>query len=321
LARVQWPPLPTSLVVDEARQWWHARRGPVPRALHGFYSALGRGVLWPARYAGALVRGEPADPLAEFQRQERACVLDCIEQLVGELDRLSRVGNRVLRDRLRRVLAGKARAGLLDRLRAEHEALRVVDQELRELIAAELERWTGANPRAARVFRSLDWALALSRPVITVTLAVSGWALAGHAVGHAATDAAWQAVGHAAGHTTSQLVAEAAVTGGLTGGGEAVVEGAGQGLKRAAARFLTTFNEHYTRRRAEWLSGFVHRELLAPVLDELRAGAELVESEPFREVERILTEIERFAPKAAAANDQADMESATGDRATGFGRA
>jgi hypothetical protein len=57
------------------------------------------------------------------------------------------------------------------------------------------------------------------------------------------------------------------------------------------------------------------------VLDELRAGAELVDSEPFREVERILKEIERFAPKAAAANDQADMESATGDRATGFGRA
>lgn len=301
LARITWPALPTSLVVDEVRRWWHERRGPIPRRLHGFYSALGRGVLWPARQTASRLRGEPADPLVEFQRRERACVLEAIEQLLGELERLSRVGNDVLRHRLQRALSGRSRKELLDRLRAEHEALPVVDEQLRALISAELDRVSRANPRAVRALRSLDWALALSRPAITVTLAVSGWALAGHAVSHAAADAAWQSIGHAAGHTTGQLLAEVAVTGGVAGSGEAVVEGTGHGLKLAAARVFGRFNEHYARRRAAWLSEFVDRELLAPVLGELRDGAQVVESEPFQRAEGAIVELRRLA--SGRAND------------------
>ena len=93
----------------------------------------------------------------------------------------------------------------------------------------------------------------------------------------------------------NKFIAEAAVTGGLTGGDEVVVEGTSQGLKRTAARFFHTFNEHYARRRAEWLSGFVERELLGPVLSELREGAQVVETEAFRNVERALKELKGFA--------------------------
>ena len=41
MARVQWPVVPASLLVEEIRQWWDASRSTWSRKIHGFYRAVG----------------------------------------------------------------------------------------------------------------------------------------------------------------------------------------------------------------------------------------------------------------------------------------
>ncbi len=94
------------------RHWWDARRGDWSRRIHGFYRVVGRGVMRPVRAAWTTVAGQQEDPLAAFQRQERAAVVTAVEKMLDELQRLAQVGNEILQPRLRRILAGPARAEL-----------------------------------------------------------------------------------------------------------------------------------------------------------------------------------------------------------------
>jgi hypothetical protein len=59
--RVQWPPLPTQLLVDEIRTWWDQNRSTWSRKVHGAYRSLGQAVTWPVRTAWQAVR--PPAPL------------------------------------------------------------------------------------------------------------------------------------------------------------------------------------------------------------------------------------------------------------------
>ncbi len=116
---------------------------------------------------------------------------------------------------------------------------------------------------------------AIARPAITVSLAVSGWILAGDLVGQTAV--------HVAGHTAGNLAAEAAIAGGITGGGEAVVGVAGEGVKQAAARLFRQLQTRYAELRAAWLTSWLERELLGDLLADLRRGAQASASVPFQE--------------------------------------
>ena len=230
MARVGWPSLPAGVLVDEIRDWWDASRQEWSRRIHGFYRVLGRGVTWPVRAAWDAVAGPQSDPLAAFQRQERAAIVLAVEKLLDELDRLAQVGNDTLRPRLLRLLGGRARATLLDRVQAAHESLPAVDEHYRAFLRGELDAWRDANPRAVRFLQSLDHAAALARPAITVALFFTGL--------HFAGDLAGQAAAHAAGATAGQLATEAAITGGITGGGEALVSTTSEGVRQAAGRLV-----------------------------------------------------------------------------------
>ncbi len=277
MARVAWPTLPASILVDEIRDWWDAERSEWSRQVHGFYRTLGRGVIWPAKKAWEAMAGPHADPLATFHQRERQAVVLAVEKLIDELDRLSRIGNDTLRPRLERLLRGDARAELLRRVEAAHERLPAVDQDYRQFLRNELNTWRESNPRAVRVLRSLDQAAAVARPAITVTLAVSGWVLAGDLVSQAAV--------HAAGDTLGQVATEAAIAGGITGGGEAIVSGTSEGVRQTAGRLFLRLQAGYARRRAQWLAGWLEGELLGSLLGELRSGAGVPHGETFRDVQ------------------------------------
>ena len=124
MARVGWPSLPVGVLVDEMRNWWDASRQEWSRRIHGFYRVIGRGVTWPIRAAWDTMTGPQSNPLAVFQRQERAAIVMAVEKLLDELDRLAQVGNETLRPRLMRLLGGRARATLLERVQAAHESFR-----------------------------------------------------------------------------------------------------------------------------------------------------------------------------------------------------
>ncbi len=283
MARVSWPTLPPPLLVEEIRSWWDDRRSRWSRRVHGFYRGVGRVVVWPVAAAWEAFSGSAPDPVAAFVQRERIAILGAVDKLFDELQRLARLGNDALRPRLEAVLGGDARSRLLAQVEANHAALPPVDDDYRQFLRGELDRWASENARAVSWLRSLDHAGAIARPAITVSLAVSGWIVAGGIVHDVAVQAA--------GHTITQLATEAALTGGITGGGEMVVSTAGEGLHRAAVRLFGRLQSRYTERRAGWLAQWLEQELLGDVLAGLRRGAELPLSEPFQEVEAAIARL------------------------------
>jgi len=225
-----------------------------------------------------------ADPLAGFQQRERETVVLAVGKLLDELGRLSSVGNDVLRPRLQRLLGGRARADILERVRLAHESLPAVDKDYRDFLRAELEAWRSGNPRAVRFLQSLDRAAALARPALTVTLFCTGL--------HFAGDLAGQAAAQAAGATAGHLATEAAIAGGIAGGGDAIVSTTGEGVRQAAGRLFGRLQARYARQRAEWLAEWLERELLGGLLAELREGAAAPRDAAFREVEAAAKAIE-----------------------------
>ena len=283
MARVAWPTLPTDVLVDEIRRWWDGQRSGWSRQIHGFYRTLGRGILRPFRAAREAMAGPPPEPLAVFQQQEREAIVTAVENMLAELDRLARLGNEILRPRLTRLLGGRARGELLRRIESAHQALPAVDEDYRRFLAAELDAWKAASPVAVRFLQTLDHALALARPAITVSLFISGWVLAGDLVSQAALHAVSQTAGH--------LATEAAIAGGFTGGGEVLVSTTGEGVQQAAARLFLRLQTRYAQQRAGWLAGCLEHELLGELLADLRRGAEVPAGAAFHEVESAAAEV------------------------------
>jgi hypothetical protein len=280
MARVAWPTLPASVLVDEIRTWWDAGRAEWSRRVHGFYRVLGQGVTWPIRAAYSAMNPSQAGPVETLHRQERAAILLAVEKLLDELERLAQAGSDTLRPRLRKLLGGNARQELLRRVEDAHQHLPAVDDDYRVFLRGELDAWKQSNPRAVRFLQSLDHVAAVARPAITISLAVSGWVVAGDLVSQAAVQAA--------GHTAGNLATEAAIAGGIAGGGEALVSSTSEGVRHAAGRLFLRLQSRYAEQRAQWLAAWLEQELLGELLAELRRGAEVPESEAFGEVAAIL---------------------------------
>ena len=281
LVRVPWPVVPPQILVDEIRQWWDTHRKPWSRRVHGVYRAIGQGVSWPVVTAWRAVNGPPGDPLAAFRAREREAIIEAVEKLLDELDRLRRLGNETLRPRLEALLSGSSRANLLERIHAAHAQLPAIADDYRATLRTELDRWGAENPRAVSFLQSLDHAAAIARPAITVVLLVTGTFVGSEVVGQTAV--------HLAGHTAGNLAAEAAIAGGITVGGEAVVSATGEGVRQASARLFRQLQSRYAESRAAWLAGWLDRELLGGLLGELRHGAEAQSSPAFREMAAALT--------------------------------
>ena len=285
-ARVSWPVIPSAVLVEQIRLWWDEHRKPWSRQVHGFYRKVGTTLAWPLRAAWRAGGGVANDPLATFQARERAAVIEAVERLIDELERLSTSGNETLRPRLAALLAGAARERLLERVRAAHAALPALNDSYREFLRRELDRWGAENPKVIAFLQSLDHVAALARPAITVMLAVSGGLVAGDVVG--------QVAAHAASQTATHVATEAAIAGGITVGGEAVVNVAGEGIQQAAARLFRRLQAGYAESRAAWLAEWLGREFLGGLIDELNTGGGLAETADFREAETALAALSRL---------------------------
>jgi hypothetical protein len=258
------------VLVDEMQQWWDAGRSDWSRRIHGFYRTVFRGALRPVKAAWSAVAGPSEEPLAAFQRQEQAAIVAAVEKLLDELQRLSQVGNAILQPRLQRILGGQARTELLARVEAAHRGLPPVDEDYRAMLRTEFDAMRATYPRTTRWLQTLDQALAVARPAITITLVVSGGVLAGDLVGQTAM----QAAGH--------FAADAALASGI---GEAAVSTAGEGVRQSAARLFRRLQVSFAKKRAQWLADFLETQLLGDLLAELRQGADVAESSEFEQVQ------------------------------------
>ncbi len=276
LAQVHWPPLPARLLAAEVQSWWNDRRTPWSRQVHGAYRWIGEKATLPLRAAWNFFQ-PPTDPLESFRRDERSAILTAVEQLLRELQRLAAVGNDTLRPRLQQLLAGQARADLLRRIQAEE--LAPVDAGFRGYLRGELDAWAANNPRVSGLVSLLHQAAAVARPAITVTLAVTGWFVAGGLMHEVAAQAL--------GHTLTHVAADTAIV----MGGEAGVSTAGAGLKHAAAQLFRRLQAQFAQQRAAWLATWLERELLGGLLNDLRTGAEIAQRAEFKTTERLLADL------------------------------
>jgi hypothetical protein len=289
IAQTPWPQLPVKILSEEILAWWDQHRPGWVQAVHQTYrkigQAIGRGLGQIARTIRSTFQAEPThgvqppDDREEYRQKELETILHIVAQVYEKLHQWAEVGNEVLRPRVQRLLAGRDRKLLLQRLREAYEQLTPVDEGFRQFIWDQLGRWEKQHPKAVRLLRSLDVLLAIGRPAITASLFFSGLHLAG------------ETLGQLAGHGAMEIVVNTALAAGMTGGGEAVLTTSGQTARQTASRLLLSLQTQYVARRQQWLADWLHRQLLAPLVEELRRGADLPTSPEFLQIQTLRQEL------------------------------
>lgn len=265
---VDWPGLPSILLVDEIRSWWNDGRPAWSQNVNAVYRTVGRGLLWPVRKATNYIsrnylegKTESGNPLDEFQKSENQAVFQFIQKMIRRLENLAETDNPVLRRELLELVGGEHRAALIDRAHKVLASLDPVDDDFRATLRRHLAEWSGENPQTVGWIRSLDHVATVVRPVITVTLAVSGFALGAQVL--------------------SSVVGEAAVAGGVTAGGEAMLQAGSEGVQRNTAKLFRKIQEEYVVARSKRFYAEFQKELWKDVIDRLRTGSTVADSDVF----------------------------------------
>ncbi len=264
---VPWPGLPTSILVEEIRDWWNAGRPGWSKKINGVYRKVGNGLLWPIRkatkhistqYFGAM----PAllDSLQDFRNREDQAAIFFVEAIIKRLEKLAETDNPVLRREILDLIGGERRAALMQRAHDVLDALTPVDDDFRCSLRNHLDSWAERNPQAVNWVRSLDHITTVARPVVTVSLFWSGLAVGG----------------------VSWAVSEFAFAGGITAGGEAAIHAGTEGAKHGSAKLFQKIQEDYVLARSKQFFDKFQHDLWQDVIERLRVGANLTHSEVFQ---------------------------------------
>ena len=276
-----WPKVPNAVLVKTIRDWWAEQREGWTAQVHGFYNALGRGLMWPVRAAQEYLDPDQVPPLEQYRQQEWAAILEAVGKVYDKLTWMSEIGNPLLQPRLEALLGGTSRAQLLQLLEEEHKSADL-QGELDQLVATQLGSFREERPDYYKVFRHLDGVAAAARPATSVVLFVAGGPL-GHAVVPAFAEAAGQSILHVAGDVAGGAVAAAV--------GETAISGtASSGVGYLEARFRK-LHIAFTEQRAMWLANRLKDELLGTLPEELAAAATIGESEDVTAVRELLQEV------------------------------
>jgi hypothetical protein len=214
-------------------------------------------------------------------------VLRAVDEIFEKLTWMSESASPLLRPRFEAALAGRTRVELLQRLRDEHERVRL-ELDLAEVVAAEMNALQRQSPDLYRFYKQLGTISAAARPVASVVLFTLGWGPAGHAVAPLVADAAAQAVVHIVADLTGGAAAAVA--------GETVISGAaGQGAGYLQAKFQRV-EAAFTARRVGWLAALLKEHLLGTLPDDLHHAAALPDSDVFRQFQTALGELSRQLP-------------------------
>ncbi len=264
-----WPTIPSSVLVDEVRQWWGGQRKGWTARVHDSYNLLTRAVMVPVRMARDHLQGEPVDPFTLYRDREWTAVLETIEKVYEKLEWLTELGNDLLKPRLSRLLTGVSRAGLIQQVRRSHDETDI-GAELRTLVQAEMSAFSQDSPEFFKLFRRLDSLAAAARPAVSVILAVTGVGLVGDVV---FTSAATTTLGHltadVVGGTVAASVGESVIS-------EGVSQGAGQFQMR-----LRKLHQRFAAVRAAWLARLLKEHLLGTLPEDLQTASRMSTSPEF----------------------------------------
>ncbi len=281
LAKVSWPTLPNTILVEEIRRWWHEGRVEWSRGIHSFYRGLGSKVTWPFRKAMSAMSRDPRNPLEMFKHREASAMVAIVEQTYQKLHELANTENPIFERELAPLLSGEKREEVFQGIRQAHQRMPAVDEDFRKYLDEQLDAWSRDNPRAVSLLRSFDQVAAVARPVVSLSLVLGGFAIAGDVVGQAAT------------HVLTHTVTEVAITGGIAGGGEAAVTGAASGVRRTAAQLVSHLQKKYAQSRAQWVVWWLHETLLGQLVARLEEGAALTDRPEYVQVRKTLDVLRR----------------------------
>ncbi|MCG6157420.1 GTPase [Rubinisphaera margarita] len=282
---VTWPVVPNRVVIQEVRNWWGEQRTGWEANVHGFYDAIGRGLMWPVRqFQGRSADDEPQ--WIKTYRQEEWRTIQV--QLVGIYDRLeslSEHGHPVLRTRLEQLMAGQSREETLAKLKQLHKES-PFEEELQALVKVQMQKFRDDQKDWFKMFKRLDTAAAAARPAVTVALFATGVGPVGNAMMPMVTDTALQAALHVAGDVTAGTVTAAV-------GDTAISSGTSTGVRYLEAWFHQ-FHQNFVQIRKLWLLKQLQEHLWGTLLDDLQTASDLPRSEEFRAVEQELTTLRKL---------------------------
>jgi hypothetical protein len=270
---VDWPGLPTAILAEEIRAWWHSGRPGWSQNVNNVYRTVGNAILSPVRSATKYIsshyfgaKNNSAELLDEFHNKENQAVTEFVSRIIARLEKISETENPVLRREILELIGGEHRAMLFDRAHSVLASLEPVDDDFRTTLRHHLTEWATKNPKIVGWIRSLDYIATAARPAITVTFFASGWALGAQVV--------------------SQVLSEVAVASGVTVGGEAVLRAGSEGAQQSIARLFQKIQEDYVLARSKRFYAEFHKELWQDVIDRFRTGAAVAESEIFRQCQQ-----------------------------------
>lgn len=268
----QWPQLPSPLLRREFLTWWEERRDAFTRSVHRTYRKLGQGVWWVVQKARGTVPQTEDELIAEFEQEEKTTITRFFEQLFGELEHLAKLDDPVLAPRLARLLGGREREELLQRLDQAHSQLPPLSDQLQTHLHQQFDAWATEYPGMFKTLRVADKAAAGVRPIFTAAMAIVG--------GGPLVDVA-----------ASQAI-DVAIT---VGGGEVVAGIAGKGAAGALAHAFLEGLREFTQYRANWFENWLRENLFGDMLKELQRGAQITTTPEYIEVQQALSELRQLA--------------------------
>ena len=278
----RWPTVPTSVLVAEIRQWWQQNRTGWHKPLHGFFNAVGTGLMKPVQFVRNQVSGPPVPPLVEYRQQEWQAVLRAVNRAFERLQMLRELGNPLLQERLQRLLAGTTREDLLRRLESEHQSVDL-DGEIRAVVSEQMNRFRQDSPSLYHLLHRVDQLAALGRPAVSVVLFATGFGPAGDAAAQLATETALQSVIHVAGDVAGGTAA-------ATVGEAAVSRTVGEGAGRIEAHFRH-MHQLLTARRLDWLLDRLNYHVWGELVAELQRGTAVARGENWQAVQECVEEL------------------------------
>lgn len=279
---VSWPTIPNRVVIEQMREWWRQHRVGWEASVHGFYDALGNGLMWPLRKLHLAGHNPGPTWQEQFIEREWQTIQQQLTAVFDRLESLSNHGNPVLTPRLNALMTGRSREELLQKLHAEH-ALCPIDEELHQLVERQMGDFQQLHRDWFKLLKRVDSVAAAARPAITVALFATGFGPVGQAMMPLVTDTVLQGAVHVAGD-----VAAGTATAAL--GDQALAAGASRGVHSLEAWFLQ-LHQLFVEGRKQWLLRQLQLHLWGTLLEDLHRASELPRSPEFLDVDVSLRQI------------------------------
>ncbi|MBB02259.1 MAG: hypothetical protein CMJ47_06410 [Planctomyces sp.] len=281
--RVTWPTVPNRVVIEEMRSWWREQRTGWEASVHGFYDAVGNGILWPFRQlTGQNKQDGPPEWLQRYRQQEWTTIQQQLAAIYDRLESLANHGNPVLTPQLNELMTGQSREQLLDKMKAEH-ANSAIEEDLHQLVHAKMKLFREERADSFKLLKRVDTLSAAARPAVTVALFATGFGPVGQAVMPVVTDTALQAAIHVASDVTAGTVTAAV-------GDTALAGGTSAGVRYLEAWFLK-LHQDFVAERQSWVLRHLQTHLWGDLLADLQAAAALPRQPEFAQAEEALAKL------------------------------